>query len=323
MAHVMILGTGGTISSRASGPGAGLEATDSPSDMARGLNPAIEVRAVDVLRTLSFMLTFADLRVLHEAVQRAVADEDCVGVVITHGTDTMEETAFLLDLLHDSDKPVVITGAQRSADAAEPDGPGNLAQAILAASAPELRTCGVLICFAGTLRSARGARKVQTWELDAFDGGVEVARVVEGHLEMLARPPRRDALPGLPQRFDEVRVEVIPCFLGATPGLLNCAIDQRVDGIVLAGTGIGNAGAGFVDGIRRCGELGIPVVLSSRVQWGPTRPLYGQGGGVDLVGAGAIPSGELGPYQSRILMAVLLAEGVSDHTFCAQFLSHN
>jgi len=107
-------------------------------------------------------------------------------------------------------------------------------------------------------------------------------------------------------------VEIVPCFLGATPRVLAHVIDDGADGIVLAGTGIGNAGVGFVDEVARAVAAGIPVVLASRVVWGPVKPIYGNGGGVDLVGAGAIPSGDLNAPQSRMLMALLLGRGVGD-----------
>jgi len=170
----------------------------------------------------------------------------------------------------------------------------------------------VLVCFAGQVRSARGVRKTQTWELTAFDGGTLVAEMRDGEAHVLARPRRYPPLPLPTEAFDNVRVEIVPCFLGATPRVLAHVIDDGADGIVLAGTGIGNAGAGFVDEVARAVAAGIPVVLASRVVWGPVKPIYGNGGGVDLVGAGAIPSGDLNAPQSRMLMALLLGRGVGD-----------
>ena len=125
--YVHILGTGGTISSRTR-EGAGATATDGAASLAEMLTA--EIRATDVLTTGSYLLTFADLRILVKAVQEALADDDCVGVVVTHGTDTMEETAFLLDLVHTSDKPVVLTGAQRAAEATGSTSSGTGATAV-------------------------------------------------------------------------------------------------------------------------------------------------------------------------------------------------
>lgn len=322
MTHVRVLGTGGTISSRF---GSGLQGATTSDGAARLVGEAgggVEVRATDVLRTGSYLLTFADLRVLQRAVAAALADEDCAGVVITHGTDTMEESAFLLDLVHDSPKSVVLTGAQRTANSPAPDGPGNLGDAIVAAASPAMRDCGVLICFAGEVRSARGTRKARTWSLSAFDGGTVVATVRDRRLHSVAVPRRFPPLPAPGERFDRTRVEVVPCFLGAGPGVLAHVIDEGVDAVVLAGTGIGNAGLGFGEQVARATGAGIPVVLSSRVAWGPTVPVYGNGGGVDLVDAGAVASGELNAYQARILTALLVAAETPASDFGDRFRSY-
>lgn len=322
MPHVRLLGTGGTISSRSVGGRSGATATDSAARLAGGVGGDVEVRATDLLRTGSYLLTLADLRLLHEAVAGALVDDDCLGVVVTHGTDTMEESAFLLDLVHDSGGPVVLTGAQRTADSPCPDGPGNLQDAIVTAAAPAARDCGVLICFAGEVRSARGARKTRTWALSAFDGGTLVATVRRGLLHPLAVPRRFPPLPAPDERLDRVRVELVPCFLGAEPELLAHVIDRGVDAVVLAGTGIGNAGLGFREQVERATDAGIPVVLSSRVPWGPTAPVYGAGGGADLVRAGAVASGELNAYQSRILAALLVAAGTTADDFAERFTAY-
>ena len=309
MPTVHVLATGGTISSRSADSSSGANATDNAATLVQGIDEQTSVRSSDVLTTLSFLLTFADLRRLKQAVDQALADEECTGVVITHGTDTMEETAFFLDLVHTSDKPVVLTGAQRTADSSTPDGPMNLTDAVVTAAHPAMRGCGVLVCFAGKVYAARGVRKTQTWELDAFTGDTLVARVVRGQLQPLAVPRRRPALPTPDERFDTTRVEIVPCFLGATAHIMHHLVDQPTDGIVLAGTGIGNAGPDFVDAVHRAAKASIPVVLSTRVAWGPVFPVYASGGGVDLVDAGAIASGELNAPQARILTALLVATG--------------
>jgi len=319
VSHVRVLGTGGTISSRSGEEYRGATASDDAALLVGEAGGRIEVCATDVLKTGSYLLTFADLRVLQRAVAEALADEDCAGVVITHGTDTMEESAFLLDLVHDSPKPVVLTGAQRTADSPAPDGPGNLNDAITVAASPAMRGCGVLICFAGEVRSARGTRKARTWSLSAFDGGTVVATVRDQQLHQVAVPRRFPPLPAPGERFDRTRVEVVPCYLGATPGVLSHVIDEGADAIVLAGTGIGNAGIGFGEQVERATRAQIPVVLSTRVASGPTVPVYGNGGGVDLVDAGAVASGDLNAYQARILSALLVANGASADGFREQF----
>jgi L-asparaginase len=318
VAHIQLLGTGGTIASRGHGPG-GAVATDASATLVPTQYGDVTVRARDVLTTGSYLLDFADLRRIAEAVGQALADPGTDGVVVTHGTDTLEETAFLLDLVHSSPKPVVVTGAQRTADSPDADGPRNVAEAVRVAADENLREAGALICFSGTVRSARGARKVHTTAGSAFGGGAEVAHMAGDRLVVTAMPRRYQPLPVPPAAFDETRVEIITAYPGATPELMEHAVHLGSRVVVLAGTGVGNAGPGFAEAVKRATENGCIVVLSTRAPWGPVVPTYGNGGGIDLVAAGAIPSRDLNPFQSRILAAVLLACGTPPEEFPAAF----
>lgn len=310
MAHVQLLGTGGTIASRGGG-GQGAVATDSAAGLAPTGRGGPSVAARDVLTTGSYRLDLGDLRIISEAVHGAVQDPATDGVVVTHGTDTLEETAFLLDLVHASPKPVVLTGAQQPADSPAPDGPANVAEAVRAAASTALRDCGVLISFAGELRSARGARKAHTTAANPFAGGADVAHMAGGELVVTARPARRPALPPPAEAFDITRVEIVHAYPGATVDLFDAAVRSGAQAVVLAGTGTGNAGPGFAEAVARAVDSGCIVVLSTRVPWGPVVPVYGNGGGVDLVAAGAIACGDLNPFQARILAALLISQGTS------------
>ena len=309
MTHIQLLGTGGTIASRDSG-GTGSVATDTATDLARAEYGELRVTARDVLTTNSYRLTLGDLRLIAEATQKALVDRGNDGVVLTHGTDTLEETAFLLDLVHRSPKTVVLTGAQQPADSPAPDGPRNVEEAVLAAASPGLHNSGVLISFDGTVRSARGARKAHTTASSPFQGGAEVAHMAGDELVVTAAPRRHHPPLPLPSAaFDTTRVEIVAAYPGATPDLLDFAVQFGAQAVVLAGTGVGNAGPGFAENVAQAVESGCAVVLSTRVPWGPVVPLYGNGGGTDLVAAGAIPSGDLNPFQARILAALLLSHG--------------
>lgn len=322
MAQIRILGTGGTIASRGRGD-AGSVASDGVASLAASLAPAHAVTSRDILTTGSYLLDLHDLRIITEEVQSALEEDDVDGVVVTHGTDTLEESAFLLDLVHASPKPVVFTGAQQPADSDSPDGPGNLSLAVAAAATKELGGLGVLIAFAGTIRSARGARKAHTTAANAFAGGVELARlagddiVVDGFLD------RRPALPPPGSEFDAARVDIITAYPGATPQLMRYAAQQGAQAVVLAGTGIGNAGHGFADAVAELTAAGVHVILSSRTPWGPVVATYGNGGGKDLVRAGAVVSRDLNPFQSRILAALLLSIDPTAETFAARFSAYS
>ncbi|MFI7482008.1 asparaginase [Kocuria sp. M1R5S2] len=321
MAHIQLLGTGGTIASRGNGA-KGAVATDTAADLLEAGYGNLSVSARDLLTTGSYRLSLADLRRIAVGTREALHDARNDGVVVTHGTDTLEETAFLLELVHDSERTVVLTGAQKPADSPDPDGPRNVREAVLAAADERLRGTGVLVSFDGTVRSARGTRKAHTTASSPFDGGVEVAHMAGSQLVLTARPARREPLPLPPEAFDTTRVEIVTAYPGATRDLLDFAVRSGVDAVVLAGSGVGNAGPGFAEAVAEATGAGCTVVLSSRVPWGPVVPIYGNGGGTDLVEAGAVPSGDLNPLQARILAALLISLGTSSGDMPEVFRNH-
>lgn len=318
MVHVQLLGTGGTIASSGQAD-QGSVATETAQDLAQGRYGDLTVSARDVFTTGSYRLGLGDLRCIVEAVHDALGDTSNAGVVVTHGTDTLEETAFLLDLVHSSRRSVVLTGAQQPADSPSPDGPGNVHEAVIAAADERLRGTGALISFDGTVRSARGARKAHTTASSPFAGGTEVAHMAGSRLVVTGAPVRTSPLPPPTTTFDTMKVEIITAYPGASADLFNFAVESGAHGVVLAGSGVGNAGPGFVEAVAHATEIGCPVILSTRTPWGPVVPTYGNGGGVDLAAAGAIPSGDLNPFQARILAALLLSSGVPYPEFTGIF----
>jgi L-asparaginase len=306
---VSVLATGGTIASR-SGVGGGATAQDAGAELVARLDlPAgIDVRVRDVVRVGGFRMTLERVHAVARAVAAELRDDAVAGVVITHGTDTIEETAFFLDLFHDDPRPVVVTGAQRAADAADSDGPRNLADAVVAAAAPAARGLGVLVGFGGQLFPARGTRKTHTLAADTFTnpaGGP--LGWVHGRDVGVVSQPRRAAALDL-DAFDPagVRVDVVPTYPDADATALRACVDAGARGVVLEATGAGNANPEICAAVDRLTTAGVVVVTSTRVPAGPVVAIYGDGGGVDLLSAGSLPSGLLRPSQARILLAALL-----------------
>jgi L-asparaginase len=305
---VTVLATGGTIASR-SGAG-GATAQDAAADLVARLDlPAgIEVRVRDVVRVGGFRMTLDRVHEVARAVAVELRDDAVVGVVVTHGTDTIEETAFFLDLFHGDRRPVVVTGAQRAADAPDSDGPRNLTDAVVAAAAPAGRELGVLIGFGGQLFPARGTRKTHTLAADTFSnpaGGP--LGWVHGAAVGVVTAPRRGATLPLDE-FDpaDVRVDVVPCYPDADATALRACAAAGARGLVLEATGAGNANTAICTAVAELDAAGVVVVTSTRVAAGPVAAIYGDGGGVDLARVGAVPSGLLRPSQARILLAALL-----------------
>lgn len=307
MPRVVVLATGGTISSRRTN--GAVTAVDDAATVLAGVEVSgdIAVEHYDVLRVGSYRMSFADLRTLAEATARQLDRGDVDGVVITHGTDAMEETAILLDLIHADVKPVVLTGAQRAADIADTDGPHNLRDAITVAADPAARGNGAMVVFAGSVYAARGVRKSHTVDLAAFSNPAGTIGDVEPGSARLQGLPARPAPLALPDaRFEAVRVDTVAAYLGGDDLLLRAAVAAGARGIVLAAMGIGNASPGVADAIAEITRAGVVVALSTRVAAGPILPIYGDGGGADLVAAGAVPVA-LPASQARIALALLLS----------------
>lgn len=313
MPKVALLATGGTIASRGHA-GGGARAADTGADLlGRVAAPGdLQVVSRDVMRLNSFAMGPRDMQILLDAVVESLGGGDVDGVVVTHGTDTMEETSFLVDLFLHDERPVVFTGAQRGADSPDSDGPANLRDALTVAAAGISRRLGTLIVFDGAIFAARGTRKSHTLNSSAFsapDTG-QVGGVARGTPWFSARP-RRD-LPVLDParlRIDGLRVDIVAGYPGSDGAALDAAVAAGARGIVLEATGAGNANPVVCDTIARLTGQGVVVLLSTRVFAGPVVPLYGGGGGTDLVAAGAIPTGRLRPGQARMLLIGLLGTG--------------
>ncbi len=313
-AYVVLLATGGTISSRGSGAGGGAVASDTGEQVFASLGvPAVHpVRVIDVFRKGSYLLTIDDMIAICARIREALTDPQVLGVVVTHGTDTMEETAYLAELTHDDDRPVVFTGAQQAADSSTPDGPGNLARAIAVAGSPAARGKGVLLAFAGTIFPATGVRKCHTTRAEAFanpDFGTAGSVSEAGEVSLTAARPAFEALPLPGAGAGSPRVDLIAAYPGADATLLRSALQAGAAGIVLQGTGTGNANREICREVAAATADGVVVVTSTRVDAGAVVPIYGDGGGDDLRAAGAVSSGLLRPSQSLVLLSLLLRLG--------------
>ncbi|MBT1001558.1 asparaginase [Paenarthrobacter sp. DKR-5] len=324
--HVVLLATGGTISSRVQADAGGATvASDTGVQVLKGIESTLScpVRVIDVFRKGSYLLTVDDMLALCGTIREALADPDAAGAVVTHGTDTMEETAFLADLTHEDPRPVVFTGAQNAADSEQPDGPDNLARAIAVAASPAAAGRGVLLAFAGGIYPARGVRKSQTFDLSAFanpDFGLAGSVSARNDVEMGPATARPGTFPLPAPDAPFCRVDVIAAYPGADAKPFRAAVAAGARGIVLQATGSGNANPALCEAVAGAVADGVVVVTSTRVYAGPVKPVYGAGGGRDLLAAGAIPSGLLRPSQSLVLLSLLLRLGAERQEIAEQFV---
>jgi L-asparaginase len=319
MSRVAVLFTGGTISMVVDPvAGGNVPSLDGAAIIERtpGLAEIAELVPIDLDRTPASHFRFPELLEIGRRIRAAQAEPMIDGVVVVQGTDVIEETAFLWDLVLDMPEPVVVTGAMRSASSPAYEGPQNLRDAVRCAASPELRDAGVVVVLAGTILAADAVTKTHASALDAFQaldtgplGQVDDSGVV------LYRPrgPRRHVSTEAAGDVLLLRAHV------AMDGrLLDAAAALRPDGIVVEGTGAGNTDPRLLEAATRAMDRGITVVLATRCPSGSASPDYAfPGGGATWQRAGAILAGHLGGPKARVALALGLGAGLSREALAA------
>ena len=304
--RVRVIATGGTIAGRATGgqlTGAQIvEAVPELESVAR-----IEVE--EFSRIGSSAMTPDHWLRLSRRINQLLEDEpELAGVVVTHGTDTMEETGYFLHLTVDARRPVVMVGSMRNSSAVSADGPANLLSAVRVATHPDATGQGVLVVLNDEIHSARDVRKTDNNRVDTFVSrewgalgvvdtdavvfrrGVMTRHTVDSELRL---DPTDSTLP---------RVPVVADFTGNDGSVLRWWLEQGVGGVVVQAFGGGRASPGMRGAVRAAVDQGIPVVLASRVPEGRVLSTAGS------VADGVLTAGDLPPHKARVLMMLALLD---------------
>ncbi|MBU3686059.1 MAG: asparaginase [Mycobacterium sp.] len=296
MPRLVVITTGGTIATSA-GPEGVLRPTRTGAALVAGL----DVEVLDLMSLDSSRLTPRDWNRIGDAVAARVAD-GADGVVITHGTDSMEETALWLDLTYSGSPPVVLTGSAKPADAPDADGPVNLREALTVAADPAARGLGALLSFAGTVWAPLGTTKLGGPGL--FGGTPPLGRVADGRFTLAAAKAR----PLLGRVTEVPRVDIAAAYPGSDGTAIDAFIAAGARGVVVEAMGAGNTGTAVVDAVARACAQGVAMAIATRVPGGGTKAAYGPGH--DLVAAGAVMVPRLRASQARVLMMAALGAGL-------------
>jgi L-asparaginase len=279
----------------------------------QGLSAIAEVRAIDYGLVPASHFRFAQLFEIAGLLREALAAPDVDGAVVVQGTDTIEETSFFYDLVVGGDKPVVVTGAMRSASEDGYDGPANLRDAVRVAAGEALRGAGCLVVMTGAIHGADDVTKAHATSPTAFQslnlgplGEVSGARVVLGR-----RRAGRRQVPGATSAAEPI--PLITAVVSMDASILDAVVAAGARGVVVEATGSGNTSPELLAAARHAMDAGIPVIEATRAAAGRVGTAYAfPGGGLEWVRGGAIQAGYLGGPKARVALAVGLGAGLDE-----------
>jgi L-asparaginase len=314
MKKVAIIFTGGTITMKTLDPNKGAFPMQDPSEIIEALNTNL---GFDNLVTIhhsmipSPSMTPKSMQELKTVIDPLLDDPDITGVIITHGTDTLEETAFYLDMVHTSSKPLIVTGAMKNASELGYDGFTNLVSSIYVAHSKDSIDKGVLVVMNYEIHAASEVTKMHTLNVNTFQslsfgplGVVDASDII--YYRTMNKPRYQFANKLV---YD---VPIIKTYTGMDASILDYYLDQKLDGLVIEAMGRGNVPPQLVKGIAAFAKKHIPVLITSRVPSGRVFGTYGyEGGGKDLGLKGAILAGDLSGLKARLFLMVALGNGIS------------
>lgn len=308
---VVVVATGGTIAMKYDEASQGLVPACSGEDLAAAVPGLANVAPLEFLQfsnIASPAMTPQNMWDLHVRIEEILARDDVAGVIVTHGTDTLEETSYFLDLLHHGEKPIVTTAAMRGAGDTSPDGPMNIYCAVKTAASSEARGMGVLVCLNETLHAPGEVTKTHSANPATFQspwwgpvGYVDCDKIVLRRKSLGVKRFRPSAL--------TARVDVIKAMTGSGREYIDFAVAQGCKGIVIEGFGRGNLPPAMIPGIADAVQKGVAVVLTTRTVGGRVLDVYGYAGSVtDSRRAGIAMGGEISAAKARLKLMLLLSE---------------
>ena len=311
--HVVVIATGGTVGmgtllgSPGSVPLSGFDLVSSICIE----NKHVDLTQVDLFTKPSASITLANVQTIADVIEQWLA-KGSIGAVVTHGTDTLEETAFALSLLLDVKQPIVLTGAMRSPGLPGADGPANLTAAAIVASCEQAKGLGPVVLFDDELHAPQLVRKVHSSRTFAFSSAPfgPIGHLAEGRLDLVMTIKRRVGRLRVGPKVPAV--PVIQAGLDLEPESISAFMNADVGAVVIAGAGGGHVSSRVVDAIAELAER-MPVIITSRVGMGHTlSSTYAYSGSkIDLGERGVLNGGRWRPAQARILSQILLSNGGS------------
>ncbi|HCY9177785.1 TPA: asparaginase [Staphylococcus aureus] len=311
MKHLLVIHTGGTISMSQDQSNKVVTNDTNPISMHQDvINQYAQIDELNPFNVPSPHMTIQHVKQLKDIILEAVTNKYYDGFVITHGTDTLEETAFLLDLILGIEQPVVITGAMRSSNEIGSDGLYNYISAIRVASDEKARHKGVMVVFNDEIHTARNVTKTHTSNTNTFQSPNHgpLGVLTKDRVQFHHMPYRQQALENV---NDKLNVPLVKAYMGMPGDIFSFYSREGIDGIVIEALGQGNIPPSALEGIQQLVSLNIPIVLVSRSFNGIVSPTYAyDGGGYQLAQQGFIFSNGLNGPKARLKLLVALSNNL-------------
>ncbi|HCT8677339.1 TPA: asparaginase [Staphylococcus aureus] len=311
MKHLLVIHTGGTISMSQDQSNKVVTNDINPISMHQDvINQYAQIDELNPFNVPSPHMTIQHVKQLKDIILEAVSNKYYDGFVITHGTDTLEETAFLLDLILGIEQPVVITGAMRSSNEIGSDGLYNYISAIRVASDEKARHKGVMVVFNDEIHTARNVTKTHTSNTNTFQSPNHgpLGVLTKDRVQFHHMPYRQQALENV---NDKLNVPLVKAYMGMPGDIFSFYSREGIDGMVIEALGQGNIPPSALDGIQHLVSLNIPIVLVSRSFNGIVSPTYAyDGGGYQLAQQGFIFSNGLNGPKARLKLLVALSNNL-------------
>ncbi|HEI7368792.1 TPA: asparaginase [Staphylococcus aureus] len=311
MKHLLVIHTGGTISMSQDQSNKVVTNDINPISMHQDvINQYAQIDELNPFNVPSPHMTIQHVKQLKDIILEAVTNKYYDGFVITHGTDTLEETAFLLDLILGIEQPVVITGAMRSSNEIGSDGLYNYISAIRVASDEKARHKGVMVVFNDEIHTARNVTKTHTSNTNTFQSPNHgpLGVLTKDRVQFHHMPYRQQALENV---NDKLNVPLVKAYMGMPGDIFSFYSREGIDGMVIEALGQGNIPPSALEGIQQLVSLNIPIVLVSRSFNGIVSPTYAyDGGGYQLAQQGFIFSNGLNGPKARLKLLVALSNNL-------------
>jgi L-asparaginase len=310
--RIAIFFTGGTISMRVDEGFGGIVPALSATqiiDTIDDINDLADIEVIEFGQYPGPHMTPDIMFALSQSIKTYAERNDIDGIIVTHGTDTLEETAYFLDCTINTPKPIIVIGAMRNSSEPDWDGPRNLRDALILVGSADARDYGVLLCIGDSINAASEATKTDTNQLNtfaSFDFG-PIGRLVNGTVMMYRKPVRREYfdVQHIPNN-----VPLLKCYAGMDAMLIECAIEHGAKGIVIEAFGVGNVPPPVYYALKKAVSKGIPTVLTSRCPVGRIEHIYAyEGAGKHLYDAGIIFADYLNGQKARIKLIAALGAG--------------